>query len=179
MCGVPMMILRLGLGLFLGFSFLSAATAADPAFLSKHGAWTAHVKADSGRKTCFAWTMPTKSKGNYQSRGDVLAFVTVYKPAPEGDDYYAGGQISVVAGYRYKPDGTVVATIARKKYELFSDDDTAWAIGADGDKTLIAAMKAGSTMVVNGSSWRPTKTTDTYSLKGFTAAYNAIRAACK
>jgi hypothetical protein len=153
--------------------------AAEPAFLSKHGAWTAHVKADNGRKTCFAWTKPTRSKGNYQTRGDVLAFVTVYKPAPEGDDYYDGGQISVVAGYRYKEDGAVVATIGNKKYEMFSDNDTAWANGADGDKELIAAMKAGSRMVVDGSSWRPTKTTDTYSLKGFTAAYNAIRAACK
>ena len=179
MCGVAMMILRLGLGLLLGFSFFSAATAAEPAFLSKHGAWTAHVKVDDGRKTCFAWTTPTKPRGNYQTRGDVLAFVTVYKPAPQGNDYYDGGQISIVAGYRYKEDGAVVATIAKKKYVMFSDADTAWANGADGDKSLIAAMKAGSTMVVKGSSWRPTKTTDTYSLKGFTAAYNAIRAACR
>lgn len=174
-----MMILRLGLGLLLGISSVSAAMAADPAFLSKHGDWTAHVKADDGRKTCFAWTKPTRSRGNYTDRGDVLAFVTVYKPAPQGDDYYDGGQISIVAGYRYQEDGTVVATIGREKFELFSEEDTAWANGADGDKKLIAAMKAGNTMVVDGASWRPTKTTDTYSLKGFTAAYNAIRAACK
>jgi len=174
-----MMILRFVLGLLLGISFLSAAMAAEPAFLSKHGDWYAHVKADDGRKICFAWTKPTRSRGNYTDRGDVVAYVTVYKPAPQGDDYFDGGQISVVAGYRYKEDGDVVATIGKKKFEMFSDDDTAWANGADGDKQLIAAMKAGSTMVVDGTSWRPTKTTDTFSLKGFTAAYNAIRAACK
>jgi hypothetical protein len=37
----------------------------------------------------------------------------------------------------------------------------------------------GAAMVVVGTSERGTKTTDTYSLKGFTAAYGAISKACK
>ncbi len=39
-------------------------------------------------------------------------------------------------------------------------------------------MKAGSNLVVKASSSRGTDTTDTYSLSGFTAAYNAISKAC-
>ena len=57
-------------------------------------------------------------------------------------------------------------------------DDSAWASTSEGDQKLIKAMKAGSTMVVVGYSSRDTKTTDTYSLSGFTAAYNAISKAC-
>jgi hypothetical protein len=34
-------------------------------------------------------------------------------------------------------------------------------------------------MVIKGTSSRGTLTTDTYSLAGFTAAYNAIEQACK
>jgi hypothetical protein len=39
-------------------------------------------------------------------------------------------------------------------------------------------MRAGSTMVVKGTSARGTRTTDTYSLKGVSAALDAIDKAC-
>jgi len=40
-------------------------------------------------------------------------------------------------------------------------------------------MRAGLTMVVKGTSSRGTLTTDTYSLRGFTAAYDAMQKACE
>ena len=39
-------------------------------------------------------------------------------------------------------------------------------------------MKRGSTMTVRGTSTRGTYSLDTYSLKGFTAAMEAMRGAC-
>jgi len=39
-------------------------------------------------------------------------------------------------------------------------------------------MRAGGELVVKGVSTRGTLTTDTYSLKGFTAAWKAINTAC-
>jgi hypothetical protein len=39
-------------------------------------------------------------------------------------------------------------------------------------------MRAGSRLVAKGTSNRDTLTTDTYSLTGFSAAYNAINKAC-
>jgi hypothetical protein len=39
-------------------------------------------------------------------------------------------------------------------------------------------MQSGSQMIVTGISGRGAKTSDTYSLLGFTAAYNAINKAC-
>jgi hypothetical protein len=39
-------------------------------------------------------------------------------------------------------------------------------------------MKAGTRMIVTGISDKGSKTTDTYSLSGFTAALNAIGRAC-
>ena len=40
-------------------------------------------------------------------------------------------------------------------------------------------MIRGARLVVKGTSSRGTKTTDTYSLKGFSAAFKAIGKACK
>ena len=50
---------------------------------------------------------------------------------------------------------------------------------SDEDKKIVAAMKRGDRMIVDGQSSRGTATKDTYSLKGFTTAYNAISAKCK
>ena len=47
------------------------------------------------------------------------------------------------------------------------------------DKDIVAAMKRGSRMIINGTSFKGTKTKDTYSLSGFTSAYKAISNKCK
>jgi hypothetical protein len=47
------------------------------------------------------------------------------------------------------------------------------------ESRLIGAMKAGSDMIVSGTSRRGTVTTDTYSLAGVTAALKKIDAECQ
>jgi hypothetical protein len=54
----------------------------------------------------------------------------------------------------------------------------AWAADGAADLALSQAVRNGSKMVVTGESSRGTKTTDTYSLKGSTKAYEAISKAC-
>ena len=44
---------------------------------------------------------------------------------------------------------------------------------------MIDAMRKGSSLTVRGTSARGTEITDTYSLLGFSKAYQAIGAACK
>ena len=44
---------------------------------------------------------------------------------------------------------------------------------------MVALMKSGDRMIVDGVSAKGTKTKDTYSLKGFTGAYKAISAKCR
>ena len=85
----------------------------------------------------------------------------------------------LVAGYTYKKDSGVTIKIGGQKFELFTSGGTAWAKTSKTDQALARAMKRGSTMTVAGTSSRGTKTLDTYSLKGFTAAYNAIGTNCK
>ena len=85
----------------------------------------------------------------------------------------------LVAGYTYKKDSGVTIKIGSQKFELFTSGGTAWAKTSNTDRALARAMKRGNTMTVAGTSSRGTKTLDTYSLKGFTAAYNAIGTNCK
>ena len=61
---------------------------------------------------------------------------------------------------------------------MFTVEGMAWAHDAKTDAVLVKTKRAGAKMVIKGTSWRGTLTTDTYSLKGFTAAYNASRKAC-
>ncbi len=54
----------------------------------------------------------------------------------------------------------------------------AWVKDAANDKKLVQDMIKGSEAIAYGQSRRGTKITDTFSLKGFTKAYEAINEAC-
>jgi hypothetical protein len=62
---------------------------------------------------------------------------------------------------------------------LFSTDNRAWSSDVAMDDSLVKAMVRGSKMLVVGVSSRGTKTTDTYSLSGFTATKKLIDRACR
>jgi hypothetical protein len=58
------------------------------------------------------------------------------------------------------------------------DSEAAWLASMDDEAGFVAALKKGTTLVVSGTSIKGTKTTDTYSLGGITAAMDAIDKAC-
>jgi hypothetical protein len=68
--------------------------------------------------------------------------------------------------------------IGDQSFELFTQGDGAWAKDKQADDALVKAMIKGLDMVVKGTSSRGTETIDTYSLSGFTKAYEAIGKAC-
>ncbi|MGZ0244927.1 MAG: invasion associated locus B family protein, partial [Alphaproteobacteria bacterium] len=72
----------------------------------------------------------------------------------------------------------VQVAIGAKKFDLFTNGDTAWARSTKDDRNLATAMRGGARMVVTGQSSRGTKTKDTYSLSGISAAHKAIGKAC-
>ena len=64
-------------------------------------------------------------------------------------------------------------------FKLFTEGDAAWSKDQPSDLKLVKAMKKGNRMTVVGRSSRGTKTTDTYSLSGFTAMKKRIDRECK
>ena len=155
--------------------FLSclALTGAQAKILSEHGDWFVSVMQENGSKVCYLSAEPQKAEGNYTKRGPIYLTIT-HRPAEKRI-----GEVGVQAGYTYKNGSSVTAVIDGKtKVRMFTNAGFAWGESEKADQSLIRAMKAGNKIVITGTSSRGTKTTDTYSLAGFTAAYNASIKAC-
>ncbi len=86
--------------------------------------------------------------------------------------------IQITAGYNYKTSESIIVKIDDESYNLYSDEDTAWAVDEDEDKKTIYAMKKGLEFIAVGISSKNTKVIDTYSLNGFTSAVNKLTKDC-
>lgn len=135
--------------------------------------WQARSYKEGGKLVCTMFSMPKSSEGDYTKRGEVFVFVT-HRPSHNRVD-----EVSVNIGYSFKKGAPVTAVISGVTHEMFSDRSTAWTRDSKSDRALVRAMRAGSELTIEGISSRGTKTTDTFSLSGFTAAHNAINNACR
>ncbi len=156
------------------FSMLAVSPAGADAVegLGVFGDWRAYRTTQAGKKLCFMASEPKKDEGKYTKRGKIYAIVS-HRPSTK-----ALNVVSIRAGYTHKEGSVVSVDIGGKAFTLFTDGDTAWMENEKDDTALVKAMKAGRTMVVRGVSSRGTKTKDTYSLLGSTAAHKAISKAC-
>ncbi len=156
----------------IGALLLTSTSRVSAESLGVHGDWSVFMTAESGGNVCYVGAEPEKAEGNYDKRGKAYLLVTQRPGVKELD------VVSVRAGYQYRKGSDVSVGIGGASFALFTDEGHAWARDAETDKAIVNAMKRGNKMVIKGASWRGTETTDTYSLKGFTAAYKASRAAC-
>jgi hypothetical protein len=146
--------------------------AQTPRFISSHRNWTVY-EIETGTRTCYIASEPTKQEGSYRQRGNPAVLVA----RQSSDD--ASAQVSVQPGYTFKQGSTVDVNIDGRDFDMFTDGDGAWRRTDADDRTMIEAMRRGMTMTVRGTSTRDTYSLDTYSLNGFTAAYEAMSDACK
>ena len=160
---------------FIAISFVATAAFAEPKEMLVSKKWGAYRYDNDGKRVCFISSVPTKSEGKYDrnNRGDVRVFVSHGPGKAERD------VVQVIAGYRYKPQSDVSMTIDGKNFKLFTIEDRAYAESEEDDRRIITLMKRGSRMTVVGISSRGTKTTDTYSLSGFTKTKAVIDKTCK
>ncbi len=150
----------------------SAAYATEPKVIGEFDDWTAYVYMEEGNKVCYMVSKPKKEEGNYSKRGDVFALVT-HRPAEKSKNVF-----SFVAGYPFKPNSEVTVTIGSQRFKLFTQNETAWAADSATDNRLANAIRGGSSMVINGVSAQGNATTDTFGLKGSSAAHTAISKEC-
>lgn len=148
----------------------TAKSESNGGHLGTFGDWEAYADARDG--FCYAGSKPTKQEGKYTQRGDAFILVT-HRPKEKTFDV-----VSIEAGYVYKDGSEVKAIVGDQALSLFGQGGQAWARDAAGDGQLVKAMRAGSILVVKGTSSKGTLTVDTYSLKGISAALDAINKAC-
>lgn len=144
----------------------------EPKLLGTFGNWKAYETLEDGKKVCYMASFPEKQNGNYSKRGNVYVLVA-HRPHIKSYDV-----VSFDAGYTYKKGSKTTVEIDKKKFNLFTDQETAWCTDSKTDTRLLQCMLKGAKITVSGESAKGTKTTDTYSLSGSSAAYKAICEAC-
>lgn len=158
--------------LFMGTA--AHAQNADPTDLGVFGAWKTFTYQAEGGVVCYALATPAKSESNRQVKRDAVHFMITDAPGRR-----VKGQPSTIIGYKFKADSVIKLKIDDKSFDLYPVDDTAWVDKPETEKAIIAAMKGGKKMTVSGVSARGTKTTDTYSLEGISAALDKVKSACE
>ena len=129
------------------------------------GRWTFFLEDNY----CYIGSMPIKEEGDYTQRGDTYTIVYRINKSPEKI-------VQITAGYNYDENKPVIVKIDQTSFKFFSKEDSAWI--KDEDKKVILSMQRGIKMIVEGYSFKGTLTTDTYTLKGFSAAYNKLSKDC-
>ena len=148
------------------------ALAQTPQFLGSHRDWNVYSFTEDSQKICYMASEPKKQEGDYTRRGNPAVLVTRRPGSPAVDE------VSVQPGYSYLEGSEVEVNIGGREFILFTRDEHAWTKSEEADQALINAMKRGSDMTVRGTSVKRTYSVDTYSLLGFTAAYQAMLDAC-
>lgn len=158
-------------------AWAAPSTAQD---LGKHRDWRAHRFTEEGERICLMFSQPQKSEGKYKRRGDVFALVT-HRPA---DRQF--GIVSFEMGYPFAPGKELSVSVDGGRAIRIPADDGGpeegeslmWHPSAKVNSRLVSLMRGGVEMVARGQSKRGTKTVDTWSLRGFTAAFKAISRSC-
>ena len=149
-----------------------AAAAQTPEFLGSHRDWNVYAFTEDSQKICYIASEPKKQEGDYTRRGNPAVLVTRRPGSPAVDE------VSVQPGYSYLEGSEVEVGVDGRKFALFTRGEHAWTKSEEADRALINAMKRGADMTVRGTSVKRTYSLDTYSLLGFTAAYEAMVDAC-
>jgi len=158
-----------------------AATAAGAQDVSTNNVavetdWSVFVETDPTE--CWGVSKPKQSVntrgGKVVSvrRGEILLFVT-FRPGANVE-----GEISFTGGYPFKPDTPVTLEVGNDRFDLFTDGEWAWPASKADDAKITAAMKQGAEAILTAISSRGTQTKDTFSLYGFTAAYDEAAKRC-
>jgi len=160
----PRILLAIGLGTLV---LLPAAAAQQrPALLGEHGDWTAATYVDGGKKICYAFTRAARSTP--AGRHDVMMTVT-HRDAQRD-------QVVMTSGYAYPNGAEVKVTVGSTELPFYTAGNRA----APRDRAAtIRAFRGGREAEATGPGPGGRGTaTDSFSLSGFSAAYEAIGKEC-
>jgi len=144
------------------------APAAAPKELGKFEDWIAATHEESGQTVCYAFVPAKNSAPALPSRGQVILTVT---ERPSGRD-----AVAITAGYTYPKDAAVTMQVETAGLDFYTSGSDAFA--RDGKAAVAAFQKAVQAVSRAPGPKESQVIADTYSLKGFSAAYAAINKAC-
>ena len=121
---------------------------------------------------CYIGSIPIETDlSKEKKRGDT--YILVYKMVGNKNSV-----IQIEAGYNYKLNKDIVIKIDSTNYKFYTTEDVSDSAWTNDDAKVIFAMKKGLELMISGESSRGTITNDTYTLKGFTSAFNQLAEDC-
>jgi len=134
--------------------------------------WAAYSATDAVGPVCFAMSRPTETTPT----PDGYASGYLYLTNRPGES--VRNEMNLVAGYSFAPDTPATAAVGAQVFELFTQGDAAWLKNPAESETLAAALRAGSSVIVEATSDKGIRVVQTFSLSGATAASRAIEGGC-
>jgi hypothetical protein len=148
-----------------------APAANAPKKLGVFGDWTAATHQEAGATVCYTFTYAARSVPTLPGRDEVV--LTVAERPTARDDVALG------AGFVYAPGAAVTVQVDQTGLDFYTaqpkPDRNAFA--RDG-KAAIAAFQKGSEAQARSPGPHDAHVVDTFSLRGFSAAYAEINKAC-
>jgi hypothetical protein len=140
--------------------------------LGEHRAWSSYASSDTAGEVCFAMTKPESVTPTPDGYTQAYVYVT-NRPGQNLE-----GEFNLVAGFPFQPDSLATVNVGGQVFNLFTQNDAAWLDDANQSDALASAIRAGSSMVVEGTTAGGIKVTQNYSLSGATAAQQSVDAEC-
>lgn len=160
------------LALVISAGWAASAWAQQVENLGTERFWTAWKGSDSTGVICYISSPPQTFLPNGANR-DPIHFLVIHRKG-----LGTTNEVQTIVGYPLETGSTPQVTIDGRAFDMVVDGEAAWLASGDDEDAFVAAMKAGTEMVVRARSQRGTDTTDTYSLLGVTAALAKIDEAC-
>src|ERR1700722_14744659 len=140
----------------------AAAPTNAPKSIGKFDDWEAATHVEAGQNVCYAFTYAKSSiPPAMPGRGKVVLTVTERQSGRDA--------VAISAGYTYAANASVGVSVDQAALDDFYTAQRS-AFARDGHAAVVAFERARQ-MVAAGPGPQSTKVTDTFSLKGFTAAY--------
>ena len=148
------------------------ASAQSVRVLGEHNAWSAYATTESEGQVCFVLSRPNSTEPSTGASEDAYFYIT-HRPAQA-----IRSEINFVAGYQFAADSTATLSVGGQSFDLFTQADAAWLADPSQSGAAVQAIRAGSSMVIEGTSLAGQAVRQTFSLSGATAATGDIDGAC-
>lgn len=145
----------------------AAPAPAQPKQLGKYEDWIAATHSEAGQLVCYAFTRAANSVPAVPGRSDVVMTVT---QRPTGRD-----AVAISAGFAYPANAEVSVQIEQTAVNFYTSQRSAFA--REGS-AVVATFQRGRQAVARSPGPRNVPVVDTFSLRGFAAAYAATVKAC-
>ena len=171
------LVAAMGAGLAALLLAGAPASAQEVKQLGTFNSWTAWTGSDANGLMCYISAEPEswspKEIGGAPVRRSPIHFLVINRKG-----LGTRNEVQTLVGYPFHGTAAVSAEVDGSTYPMVTEGEAAWlAVEAD-EPAFVEALKAGSKLVVKGTSTKGNNMVDTYSLSGVTAAMNEISKAC-